>query len=144
MFDHILLPVDDTDESHHALTLAVRIADAYGATVHALSVVERRFGSSGPLRDLLDRQADAVGSATRAAAARMRVEDDRRDPCRPAPEILHAADEHGVDLLALGTHGRTGIDRLAMGSVAAAVAHDADRPVLTVPATGDGRPRAQE
>jgi nucleotide-binding universal stress UspA family protein len=134
----LLVATDGSESARRARALALGLAATFDARVDALYVVERRFGRSGPLRDLLDRQAEAVGRATRAAAARAGVEAAVETRVgRPAPAILDAADERSADLIVLGTHGRTGLDRLAMGSVAAAVARDADRPVLTVPATGD-------
>jgi nucleotide-binding universal stress UspA family protein len=48
----------------------------------------------------------------------------------PAAEILRTADEFGAELIVMGTHGRSGIGRLLMGSVAEAVLRDAPCPVL--------------
>lgn len=50
----------------------------------------------------------------------------------PAAEILRHAREEGCDLLVIGTHGRTGISRLVLGSVAARVARESACPVLVV------------
>jgi len=50
----------------------------------------------------------------------------------PAEEILKAAEEQHIDLIVMGTHGRTGIDRIIFGSVAENVVKSADCPVLTV------------
>ena len=52
----------------------------------------------------------------------------------PAAEIVHAAKELGASLIVMGTHGRTGLDRLLMGSVAEAVSRRARCPVLTLKA----------
>jgi nucleotide-binding universal stress UspA family protein len=56
----------------------------------------------------------------------------------PAREIVRAAEESKADLLVLGTHGRTGVARLFLGSVAAAVVATASCPVLTVRAEPAG------
>jgi nucleotide-binding universal stress UspA family protein len=62
-------------------------------------------------------------------------------PCRHALIMGHPADaivqyaqnkDHGIDLIAMGTHGRTGLSRLLMGSVAEAVVRRAPCPVLTI------------
>jgi len=50
----------------------------------------------------------------------------------PASAIVEAAEEENVDLIVLGTHGRTGLTRLLMGSVAENVVRKAKCPVLTV------------
>jgi nucleotide-binding universal stress UspA family protein len=50
----------------------------------------------------------------------------------PADEIVRAAEQAQTDLLVLGTHGRTGVARLVLGSVAARVVATAACPVLTV------------
>lgn len=55
----------------------------------------------------------------------------------PASEIVAVADEEKVDLIVLGTHGRTGLKRLLMGSVAEAVVRKATCPVITFKAPHD-------
>ena len=50
----------------------------------------------------------------------------------PAEEILRAAEKHHADIIVMGTHGRTGIDRIIFGSVAEKVVTAAPCPVLTV------------
>jgi nucleotide-binding universal stress UspA family protein len=57
----------------------------------------------------------------------------------PADEIVRAAEQTKTDLLVLGTHGRTGVARLVLGSVAARVVATAPCPVLTVRAAEAGR-----
>ncbi len=54
---------------------------------------------------------------------------------RPAREIVSYASRHGIDMIVMGTHGRTGVSRALLGSVAEAVVRRASCPVLTVPAT---------
>lgn len=50
----------------------------------------------------------------------------------PHKRIRDYADEHGADLIVMGTHGRTGVDRYLLGSVTEKVVRTADQPVLTV------------
>jgi nucleotide-binding universal stress UspA family protein len=61
---------------------------------------------------------------------------------RPAREIVSYASRHDIDMIVLGTHGRTGVSRAVLGSVSEAVVRRARCPVLTVPATmaGDEEP----
>jgi nucleotide-binding universal stress UspA family protein len=65
---------------------------------------------------------------------------------RPAEEILAAAQEGGADLIAMATHGRTGIGRLLFGSVAEAVLRRAPVPVFMIrePHTVEAAPAARE
>ena len=65
---------------------------------------------------------------------------------RPADEILAAAQEGGADLIAMATHGRTGLGRLLFGSVAEAVLRRATVPVLMIrsPHTVQAAPAARE
>jgi len=51
----------------------------------------------------------------------------------PSREIVEYANQHGCDLIVMGTHGRGGIDRLLLGSVAERVVRSAHVPVVTVP-----------
>lgn len=50
----------------------------------------------------------------------------------PASEILRRARTHGIDLVVVGTHGRTGLKHLVLGSVAERVVRQAPCPVLVV------------
>jgi len=50
----------------------------------------------------------------------------------PAEEILHLAEDENVDLIIMGTHGRTGIDRILFGSVAEKIVKSSKCPVLTI------------
>jgi len=63
---------------------------------------------------------------------------------KAAVEILRMAEEVGADLIVMGTHGRTGVGRLLMGSVAEGVLRRSPRPVLTVRAALPGRIASSE
>lgn len=54
-----------------------------------------------------------------------------------AEEILNIADQEGVDVIVMGTHGRKGIDRILFGSVAEKVVKNASQPVLTIRPVGE-------
>jgi nucleotide-binding universal stress UspA family protein len=61
---------------------------------------------------------------------------------RPAEEILRVAREEKVDLIVMGTHGRTGVRHLLLGSVAEAVSRHAPCPVFTVRLGFEAAPEA--
>ncbi|GAA0673418.1 universal stress protein [Natronoarchaeum mannanilyticum] len=140
MYDDILVPTDGSDGTERTLDHAVEIARNHGARLHALSVVDRRVYLAAEEDERDDVMAKLRGEAEDAIEL---VEDRLSDADvevtaeivdgTPHKEILAYADEHGVDLIAIGTHGRTGRDRLEnLGSVTERVVEDADRTVLVV------------
>jgi nucleotide-binding universal stress UspA family protein len=134
MYDLVLVPTDGSDGSAHAALRAVDLADQYGATVHALHVVSDDFrslvGEGG--RDLDDRGARAVGTVERMARAHGVDAVTAVKEGDPADTILAYAGEAGADLVVAGTHGRSGIERRLIGSVAERLVRHASCPVLTV------------
>jgi nucleotide-binding universal stress UspA family protein len=140
MYDDILVPTDGSAGTDDTLTHALDIAKRRGARVHALSVVDRRVYLSADrdqqdeiLESLTQSAQEAVDAVdTRATAEDVAVTTAVRDGV-PHTEILRYADEAGVDLVVIGTHGRTGRDKLVnMGSVTERVVENATQPVLVV------------
>ena len=137
----ILCPVDFSDFSRHALDSAVAIARQQHAAVTVLYVLpppQSVYPPIGPaayvpyvytaedLREFqqtLERFVAAVDYPVTAVAVEALV----------VPEILKRAAELPADLIVMGTHGRSGFDRLLLGSVAERVLVKATCPVLTVP-----------
>lgn len=146
MYDDILIPTDGSDESLATLEHAVEVGAHRGATLHVLFVVNKRLYIAAPddeerervRADLEKRGDDAIEATVEAAReAGVDVVSERRDGV-PHREILRYVDEHGVDLVVMGTHGRTGRDRLeSLGSVTERVVEAAGVPVFVVP-IGDG------
>ena len=140
MYDDILVPTDGSDGTEQALDHAVEIAQNQGAGLHVLSVVDRRVylaAEDGEREDVKDRLRGEAEDAI--ARARDHLEGTDLEVTTeitegtPHKEILAYADEADVDLIAIGTHGRTGRDRLEnLGSVTERVVEDADRTVLVV------------
>ena len=123
MYDTILVPTDGSEHAVRAAEHALAVARAVDAVVHVLAVVDAD-------------DADGEGrEAVEAITAVARRTDDYRTTIRagtPHEEILDYVDEHDADLLAMGTHGRTGIERYVAGSVTERVVRLASVPVLTV------------
>lgn len=136
MYDDILLPTDGSEAAEAAVEHAIRLARAFDATVHVLSVVEpipavemdaamvhERLRESAQLAaDSASEQLEAAGVAHESSV---------RDGSAHR-SILAEADEVGADLVVMGTHGRTGVGRVLLGSVTERVVRNADAPVLTV------------
>jgi nucleotide-binding universal stress UspA family protein len=140
MYDDILAPTDGSAGTDDTLTHALDIAAQRGARLHALSVIDRRVYLSADrdqqediLETLTESAEDAVAAVeTRAVEADVETTTAVRDGV-PHSEILRYADEAGIDLIVIGTHGRTGRDKLVnMGSVTERVVENATQPVLVV------------
>jgi len=132
MFETILVPTDGSDCAAQALDHVVDIAHHYDATVHVLTVINVHDLESAPDVEPLEEEA-----ATRVANAAEEIEDNVETVTsvrtgHPDEEIRGYADQIGADLIAMGTHGRTGVRRFVLGSIAEKVVRLADTPVLTV------------
>ena len=140
MYDRILLPTDGSDGTEQALTHAVEVAEGRDATIHALSVVDRRLylaADEAQKHELKATMQEDAGAAVEhvadgAAAAGVDCTTVVRDGV-PYREILEYAAETPVDLIVMGTHGRSGRDKLAnLGSVTERVVENTDTPILVV------------
>ena len=152
--NRILLARDFSHVSDQALRYAVDLAQRVGATLHLLYadvLHEDPFGSDtagsggsleAQIRERLVLDADDAPLAEQHPDLQT-VTAVQRDVAA-APAILSYADDEDVDLIVMGTHGRRGVRRLLLGSVAEEVVRRADRPVLTVRQDGeDGLPAVQ-
>jgi len=146
MYDRILLPTDGSDGTEQALSHATEIAAGRDATIHALSVVDRRLYLAADEDQKSELQAamqdDAEAAVERvadgAAAAGVDCTTAVRDGV-PYRVILEYAAETPVDLVVMGTHGRSGRDKLAnLGSVTERVVENTDTPTLVVRIEEDG------
>jgi nucleotide-binding universal stress UspA family protein len=132
----ILYPTDFSPQAGHAFQVACALARDYGARLVLLHVKppEVVYGegfvlppdSEAVRRELLE-QLGSLQLADPSVSVWRILEEGN-----PAAEILHTAAEVGCDLIVMGTHGRTGLGRLLMGSVAEAVLRKAPCPVLTI------------
>jgi nucleotide-binding universal stress UspA family protein len=138
----ICCPVDFSDASRAAMEVSADLAKRFGATLtllHAYPVPGFTFpdgsvvASARMLQELADQSAKHLGEWRRDAEG-MGAKDvgTVTSVGEPAGEIVSWAKENGVDLLVLGTHGRTGLEHALMGSVAERVVRKARCPVLTV------------
>lgn len=133
MLEDVLIPTDGSDEADIAIDHGLDLAARFDATAHVLHVVDVRRTQTGPHREEWEQDGETYVAAVadRATDAGVAVERSVRTGY-PEDCILAYADEHDVDLVAMGTHGRTGVRRYVLGSVADRVVRLADVPVLTV------------
>ncbi|MFB6080070.1 MAG: universal stress protein [Haloferacaceae archaeon] len=138
-YDRVLVPTDGSEGVDRALDHALRLAADHDATVHALSVVDRRLTRAADedheaMRERLrERSEEAVAAvADRAEEAGLATATAVREGV-PDKTIVDYAAETDADVVVIGTYGRTGRDRLAnLGSVTERVVENADRPVFVV------------
>lgn len=144
-FRRLLVTLDGSDTSERALPVARDIANAVGAEVNLLRVVnpiaEVAWTGIGPAPDL-GQITEQFAEAARAYLEGVAIAGEKWDVLygRPLDAILQYAREHECDVIAMGTHGRGGITRLALGSTTDAVMRAADRPVLIVPEREEPEP----
>ena len=139
MYDCILVPTDGSSEGERAVEYAFDLARAHGATVRAIYVVNAANYGGLPMETAWDGISDALREEGQAAVDRV-VELAPEDVTvetqvlegSPSRVIVAQAQPEKCDLVVMGTHGRGGIDRLLLGSVAERVVRRSPVPVLTV------------
>jgi nucleotide-binding universal stress UspA family protein len=150
MYERILVALDGSDLAERVFPFVEPLANAFGATLILLQattppekvVAELSGGDLGmaePMMDptpILDAEQEGVREylervAGRLQEAGLQVQID--EPEGPAADaVLRRAAELGTDLIAMTTHGRTGLRHVIFGSVAESVLHKATCPVLLV------------
>jgi nucleotide-binding universal stress UspA family protein len=138
MYERILVPTDGSAASEGAVEHAVDLAKQYDATIHALYVVDSgsytslEAGSDIVLEALKDEGKTAVGHVVDAAEEAGVDVESRVQTGTAHRTILDYAEAEDCDLVVMGTHGRTGLNRYLLGSVTERVVRSSDVPVLTV------------
>lgn len=142
--EKILFPTDFSDCAHHAFPHTLHFARTFKAEVHLLHAVVLHETDPGnaaqPLPDVeglyqvLAEQADSqLASAVAKHGDGVRFRHAQMRSISAAGAILEYAAGQAIDLITMGTHGRRGLRRLLLGSVAEEVVRLAPCPVLTVP-----------
>ncbi len=140
-FKRFLVPTDFTETSEKAIEWALSLAEQLGSWVtlmHAYEIPIIGFpdGALVATADIATRIADVSRAGLETAVARrqgrkVKVDGILRDGVA-WEEIDHVADEIDADLIVIGTHGRRGLARALLGSVAENVVRTAHRPILTI------------
>lgn len=148
MYDKILVPTDGSDHAQRAADHAATLARAFDAAVHLVSVVDideaaGPFSAGGLDEAYVDQLTESGRSTVDGVASRLDgVETVRTEVLtgRPADSIVEYVTESAIDLVCMGTHGRTGLGRYLTGSVAERVLRHAPVPVMTVRAADGSEP----
>ena len=136
-FSKILCPIDFDRNSLAALDYARDLARQQDATLHVLHVVFIPMVSPGfpgepyPVVSEEPSKLELQEIAREHLDGKVRYQIETRSG-RPAEIIHQAAEDLGADLIVMATHGRTGVTRLVLGSVAEHVVRGARPPVLTI------------
>jgi nucleotide-binding universal stress UspA family protein len=140
LYDRILVPTDGSEGVERAVSHAVDLAAAHGATIHAVYVVNTAGFTGLPMESSWEGVEEMLREDAENALEMVRTLADQRSVTvethvlegPPQREIVRYAEEEGCDLVVMGTHGRGGIDRLLLGSVAEKVVRASNVPVMTV------------
>lgn len=141
MYDRILLPTDGSIGMLNAITHCFHQARLNDAAVHALYVVDLRAYVMLPdehqdrvKQVLIEEGTAALEHLEDRTGEEIDIETEIREGV-PHEEILEYAEENDIDLVVMGTHGRTGEKKRIVGSVAEEVVRAAEMPVLTARVT---------
>jgi nucleotide-binding universal stress UspA family protein len=138
MFRHILVPTDFSETSDAALDYGLELAARFNAQLHLLHVIDAPAVLPAGLFD--DVKAKLARRAARGQRCAVTTEVITGTSART---IVCYARARSMDLIVMGTHGRSGMAHLLMGSVAEKVVRDAPCPVLTVRHAPSGLDQAE-
>jgi len=136
MYERILVPTDGSVGSAHVALQAIDLAETYNATIHVLHVIDESvrglvagFGDEEKLEDRGRKAVERIAGMARNHGVDVVTAIEVGDPPQ---RIVDYADEIDADLILSGTHGRSGVERRLIGSVAERVVRTAPCPVMTV------------
>jgi nucleotide-binding universal stress UspA family protein len=139
----ILVPTDFSEASETAFQYAKTVAEAFGASLHLVHVMEDLLAhawtaevyvaSMPQLREEIEKEAQARLGSMLSVEERLRFKAVTALVAgNPFVEIIRYAKTHNIDLIVIGTHGRGPIAHMLLGSVAEKVVRKSPCPVLTV------------
>jgi nucleotide-binding universal stress UspA family protein len=150
-FHRLLVPLDGSERSSHALQLAFAIAKPSGAQLDLLHVIVPvsvgEYGAgidpgyvppevyASMMTDLETLARDDLASAANACVEAGIAADAHSPIGTPAESIFHLAEDAHADAIVMSTNGRGGASRVLMGSVATAIIHRSHIPVIVLPAS---------
>jgi nucleotide-binding universal stress UspA family protein len=140
MFQHILVAIDGSKISDNALKTAIEEARVWKAQIHAVYVVETGLFSSLPMDStweimysMLEKEGKKALEAAKEMADRSGVKmETSMKQGHAGNEILKAIAELPIDLVVLGSHGKSEVDRILLGSVSSFVVSNSPKTVMVV------------
>jgi nucleotide-binding universal stress UspA family protein len=141
-FRQILFPIDFIEPPQKIFPYVVTLSKTFNSTVHLLYVVQdlrylANFHVPHPSLDLIEKE---TVESSKKMMDKICLEDLKGCPFfvkkivigDPAGAIVHYAQDEGIDLIIMGTHGRKGLEKALFGSVADKVVKNSPVPVLTI------------
>jgi nucleotide-binding universal stress UspA family protein len=139
----ILVPVDFSEPSLRALRYAAGLAEQFGASILPLYVAEHVLyfdeAVTFPGRNVLEEMQRKLSELARSEINELLPVYPQVLTGKPWSGIVEAAREHGIDMIVMGTQGRTGLEHMLLGSTAERVVRHAPCPVLVVRGTEPSR-----
>lgn len=137
-YENILLPTDGSEGAEIAIDWALTLADLYDATLHTIYSVDTSWFAGGEdnveIRDALEQTGREALETVRERARESGVSVAGSVGSGPAARVIRSySEEHDIDMIVMGTHGRSGVERYLIGSVTETVVRTADLPVCCVP-----------
>jgi len=129
MFQRILVPLDGSARAERALPVAARLAQTSGGSIVLLQVVNQAGEKGETERASATGYLNTVATSEDLAGIKTHIEVIAG---KPDQSILESAKVHNVDLIVICTHGRTGFQRWAQGSVTHTLAHETTIPLLVL------------
>jgi nucleotide-binding universal stress UspA family protein len=146
MYSTILVPLDGSKRAEAILPHVENMALCYSSKVILLQVIEPLpllIDGVNPIPDMVDHEHHLKAAQAYLAARQGEFKEKGigvKTVITQGPivsEIINVAAAEGAELIAMASHGRTGLARVFYGSVAAGVLHRVDRPLLLIRAEGD-------
>ena len=141
--ERILVAVDGSEFSNAAVDQAISLGGICSSQIFIISVVDLYPEQMAVAPSLVEKMSEEVrghldNAAQKVEKSGIPYETIVRMGVKPHEAIVQEAKDRSVDLITMGTHGRTGIERVIMGSVAQNVIGASPCPVLVVPAMVSG------
>jgi nucleotide-binding universal stress UspA family protein len=137
MFDKILVPLDGSELAEAIVPHAEAVADRHQAEVILLQVLSaKRVNPERAAKERHESEDYLMGVEQRLLEKGMNARYTIRHGSDPAAEIVDYAEVNKVDLIAMSTHGRSGMSRWLFGSVASRVLQGTSKPILLIRSAG--------
>lgn len=140
-YEEILLPTDGSEGAEIAVEWGITLAELHDATVHTIYSVDTSrvsvLGEVPEVHDALEEIGREALESVRERATDAGVSVVANIGSGPAARmILTYSEEHDTDMIVIGTHGRSGVERYLLGSVTETVVRESDVPICCVPMKG--------